>query len=102
MTQCIPAEKNKYTAQHAAFWRGGVFLYVPQGVEIEQPILSQIWIDAPGAAIFAHTLIIANETSSVRFVNVYTSDFEGKQAALLNDLKAAYDKHAHRGELRNW
>src|SRR5438874_12461031 len=84
MTTCVPVESNKYTALHAAFWSGGVFLYVPQGVEIEQPILSQIWIDAPGAATFAHTLIIADAMSSVRFVNEYNSDFEGEQSTLLN------------------
>jgi len=101
MTQCIPAEKNKYTAQHAAFWSGGVFLYVPQGVEIEQPILSQIWIDTPGAATFAHTLIIADATSSVRFVNEYNSDFEEEQSALLNDVVEVYAKNAARVEFSN-
>ncbi len=40
MTTCVPVESNKYTAMHAAFWSGGVFLYVPRGVEIEQPILA--------------------------------------------------------------
>ncbi len=101
MTQCIPAEKNKYTAQHAAFWSGGVFLYVPQGVEIEQPILSQIWIDAPASATFAHTLIIADATSSVRFVNEYNSDFEEEQSALLNDVVEVYAKNAARVEFSN-
>jgi FeS assembly protein SufB len=101
MTQCVPVESNKYTAQHAAFWSGGVFLYVPQGVEIEQPILSQIWIDAPGAAIFAHTLIIADAMSSVRFVNEYNSDFEGEQPTLLNDVVEVYAKNAARVEFSN-
>ncbi|MFL5693789.1 MAG: Fe-S cluster assembly protein SufD, partial [Ktedonobacteraceae bacterium] len=41
MTNCVPVESNKYTAMHAAFWSGGVFLYIPKGVEIEEPILSQ-------------------------------------------------------------
>ncbi len=48
MTDCIPVDSNKYTALHAAFWSGGIFLYVPQGVEIAAPILSQVWLDAPG------------------------------------------------------
>ena len=101
MTQCVPVESNKYTAQHAAFWSGGGFLYIPQGVEIEQPILSQIWIDAPGAAIFAHTLIIADAMSSVRFVNEYNSDFEGEQPTLLNDVVEVYAKNAARVEFSN-
>src|SRR6266704_4416929 len=94
MTQCIPAEKNKYTAQHAAFWSGGVFLYVPQGVEIEQPILSQIWIDAPASATFAHTLIIADELSSVRYVEEHNSAFDGDQPSLLDSVVEVYVKDA--------
>src|SRR5712692_3518451 len=33
MTKCVPVESNKYTALHAAFWSGGIFLYIPKGVE---------------------------------------------------------------------
>ncbi len=71
MTKCVPVESNKYTSLHAAFWSGGIFLYIPKGVEIEQPILSQIWIDSPASANFVHTLIVADEQSSVRFVAEY-------------------------------
>src|SRR6266571_3152152 len=35
MTTCVPVGSNKYTALHAAFWSGGVFLYIPRGIEIE-------------------------------------------------------------------
>jgi len=47
MTTCVPVNTSKYTALHAAFWSGGIFLYIPRGVEIEDPILAQIWIDSP-------------------------------------------------------
>ena len=83
MTTCVPVESNKYTALHAAFWSGGVFLYIPKGVEIEEPILAQIWLDVPASATFAHTLIIAEELSSVRYVNEYNSSFEGEQTCFL-------------------
>src|SRR5947209_1025124 len=108
MTNCVPVESNKYTAMHAAFWSGGVFLYIPKGVEIKEPILSQIWIDEPGSATFAHTLIIAEELSSVRFVNEYNSAFEhpaggaaNERASLLNDVVEVYAKNAARVEFSN-
>jgi len=75
MTECIPANSSKYTALHAAFWSGGFFLYVPQGVQIETPILAQVWLDAPSSAAFSHTLIVAEQESSVRFVEEYNSSF---------------------------
>ena len=90
MTDCIPVDSNKYTALHAAFWSGGIFLYVPQGVEIAAPILSQVWLDAPGSAFFSHTLIVADEMSSVRFVTEYSSGVEGEQATLLDDVVEVY------------
>ncbi|MFL5626327.1 MAG: Fe-S cluster assembly protein SufD, partial [Ktedonobacteraceae bacterium] len=101
MTNCVPVESNKYTAMHAAFWSGGTFLYIPKGVEIEEPILSQVWIDAPASATFAHTLIIAEEMSSVRFVNEYNSDFADEQPSLLNDVVEVYAKNAARVEFSN-
>ena len=101
MTNCVPVESNKYTAMHAAFWSGGVFLYIPKGVEIEEPILSQIWIDAPASATFAHTLIIAEEMSSVRFVNEYNSDFADERPSFLNDVVEVYARNAARVEFSN-
>ncbi|GAC1436351.1 MAG: Fe-S cluster assembly protein SufB [Ktedonobacteraceae bacterium] len=101
MTDCIPVDSNKYTALHAAFWSGGIFLYVPQGVEITAPILSQVWLDAPGSAFFSHTLIVADERSSVRFVTEYSSGVEGEQATLLDDVVEVYAKNAASVEFSN-
>ncbi len=96
MTKCVPVGSNKYTALHAAFWSGGIFLYIPKGVEIEQPILSQIWIDSPASATFAHTLIIAEEQSSVRFVAEYNS-----RPSFLNDVVEVYAQNEARVEFSN-
>ena len=94
MTKCVPVETSKYTAMNAAFWSGGIFLYVPKGVVIEQPILGQVWIDQPGAAIFGHTLVIADEMSSVRYVEEYNSDFAGETPSLFNGVVEVYTRSA--------
>ncbi|MGH2480903.1 MAG: SufB/SufD family protein, partial [Ktedonobacteraceae bacterium] len=101
MTDCVPVETDKYTALHAAFWSGGVFLYVPKGVEIEDPLLAQIWIDKAGSASFAHTLIVADELSSVRFVQELDSAVEGEQVSLLHSVVEVYAKSAARVEFSN-
>src|SRR6266550_3005984 len=101
MTKCVPVESNKYTSLHAAFWSGGIFLYIPKGVEIEQPILSQIWIDSPASANFVHTLIVADEQSSVRFVAEYNSAFEDEQPSILNDVVEIFAKNEARVEFSN-
>ena len=101
MTDCVPLETDKYTALHAAFWSGGIFLYVPKGVEIENPILTQVWIDEPASATFAHTLIIADELSNVRFVQELDSACAGERASLLHNVSEVYAKNAAHVEFSN-
>jgi Fe-S cluster assembly scaffold protein SufB len=101
MTNCVPVESNKYTALHAAFWSGGIFLYIPKGVDIEEPILAQIWIDSPSSATFAHTLIVADDESSVRYVEEYNSLFEDEQPSLLDGVVEVYVKSAAHVEFSN-
>src|SRR5258707_4536847 len=101
LAKCGPADTDKYTALHADFWIGGIFLYVPQGVEIVDPILTQIWVDQPGAATFAHTLIIADEQSSVRFVQELDSDGTDPRASLLTSVSEVFAKAAAHVEFSN-
>jgi Fe-S cluster assembly protein SufD len=101
MTTCVPVDASKYTALHAAFWSAGFFLYVPKEVEIENPILAQIWLDAASAGIFSHVLIIAEEQSSVRFVQEYVSNVPNGQASLLSDVVEVYAKNEARVEFSN-
>ncbi|HEU5379879.1 MAG TPA: SufD family Fe-S cluster assembly protein, partial [Ktedonobacteraceae bacterium] len=101
MTNCVPMESDKYTALHAAFWSGGVFLYVPKGVEIEDPILAQVWIDEASSASFTHILIIADEQSSVRFVQELNSACEGEQPSLLHGVVEVYTRSAAHVEFSN-
>jgi FeS assembly protein SufD len=101
MTNCVPVGSDKYTALHAAFWSGGVFLYVPKGVEIEAPILTKIWLDEPHAATFAHTLIIADEQSNVRFVQELASAEGSESSAFLHSIAEVYTKSAAHVEFSN-
>jgi Fe-S cluster assembly protein SufD len=101
MTTCVPVDASKYTALHAAFWSAGFFLYVPKEVEIENPVLAQVWLDAASAGIFSHTLIIAEEQSSVRFVQEYVSSVASGQPSLLSDVVEVYAKNEARVEFSN-
>ena len=101
MTNCVPVNSNKYTALHAAFWSGGFFLYVPQGVEIEAPMLAQVFLDTPEAASFSHTLIIAEPQTNIRFVEEYNSQIPAGQLALLSDVVEVFAKNEARVEFSN-
>ncbi len=101
MTNCIPASTSKYTALHAAFWSGGFFLYIPEGVEITAPLLAVVFTDTAHAAAFSHTLIIAEANSSVRFVEEYTSEVDGDVTALLSDVVEVIAGNEARVEFSN-
>jgi len=65
---------EKLLALHNAFFHGGSFLYVPQGVEIEAPILAYYWSMNCHEAIFPHTLLVVEDHAKVDFVDFYGSD----------------------------
>src|SRR5579871_1203565 len=64
----IPAHDNKFAALNSAVWSGGSFVYVPQGVEIDKPLQAYFRINAASMGQFERTLIIAEEGSSVHYV----------------------------------
>ncbi|HEX6938644.1 MAG TPA: Fe-S cluster assembly protein SufD [Longimicrobiales bacterium] len=77
-TEAVPAAAGKFAALNAALWTAGVFLYVPRGVRIEEPIRVARWIDEAGVAVFPRTLIIADEGSHVAYVDEFSSpDLDG-------------------------
>jgi Fe-S cluster assembly protein SufB len=75
----IPPGDNKFAALNSSVWSGGSFIYVPPGVHVEMPLQAYFRINAENAGQFERTLIIADEGSSVHYVEgcsapIYTSD----------------------------
>ncbi|CAN5356374.1 Fe-S cluster assembly protein SufD [soil metagenome] len=63
----------KFAALHEAFVRSGTFLYVPRGVEVELPLETFHWLHSENAAIFPHTLIVAEDLSKVTLLEHFRS-----------------------------
>ena len=75
----IPPGDNKFAALNSAVWSGGSFIYVPPGVHVDMPLQAYFRINAENAGQFERTLIIADEGSSVHYVEgcsapVYSTD----------------------------
>jgi Fe-S cluster assembly protein SufB len=75
----IPPGDNKFAALNSAAWSGGSFIYVPPGVHCEMPLQAYFRINSNNAGQFERTLIIADEGSSVHYVEgcsapVYSTD----------------------------
>lgn len=70
---CIKKDEHALTAMHASLWNGGVFLYVPKNVTIEAPVQALYYCEDAESVFSPHILIIAEEGSSVTYVDHYAS-----------------------------
>jgi Fe-S cluster assembly protein SufD len=69
----LPATFNKFAALNAALWTGGVFVYVPRGVRVAEPIRVARYISQSGSAVLPRTLIVADEGSQLGYVEEFGS-----------------------------
>ncbi|MEO6871191.1 MAG: Fe-S cluster assembly protein SufD [Chthoniobacterales bacterium] len=73
MNQPATLGSAKFAALHQALVRSGTFLYVPRGIEVELPLETFHWVHGENAAIFPHTLLVAEENSKVTLVEHFRS-----------------------------
>ncbi|MEC1376513.1 Fe-S cluster assembly protein SufD [Heyndrickxia oleronia] len=73
MKDAVKVDEHKLTALHAALVNGGVFLYIPKNVEVSEPIQTVYVHDHTEAPLFNHVLVVADDNSSVTYVENYIS-----------------------------
>jgi Fe-S cluster assembly protein SufB len=100
----IPAADNKFSALNSAVWSGGSFIYVPKGINVEIPLQAYFRINTENMGQFERTLIIADEGSSVHYIEgctapVYSSD--SLHSAVV-ELIAMKDAHIRYTTIQNW
>ncbi len=69
----VPPEDNKFAALNTAFWSGGSFVYVPEGVQVKVPLYAYFRINAANVGQFERTLIIAEKGSTVHYIEGCTA-----------------------------
>ncbi|MGI8608926.1 MAG: Fe-S cluster assembly protein SufD [Candidatus Dormibacteria bacterium] len=79
--EVVPAAAGKFAALNAGWWRGGVFVLVPRGVQAELPVWSTVAAgDRPGdglATVLPRTLVVVEEGGSLVFTDEYSSGTTG-------------------------
>lgn len=100
----IPSEDNKFAALNSAVWSGGSFVYVPKGVKVEIPLQAYFRINTENMGQFERTLIIADEGSSVHYIEgctapTYSSDSLHSAVVELIALKGAKIRYT---TIQNW
>ncbi|ARF16625.1 Fe-S cluster assembly protein SufD [Sporosarcina sp. P3] len=76
MTDGVKVDEHKLTALHAALINGGVFVYVPKNVVIEDPLQVLFVHSNEEASLFNHVVLVAEENSHVTYVESYLSTIE--------------------------
>src|SRR5438046_237393 len=90
MSQPTILGSAKFAALHQALVSSGTFLYVPRGVEIEQPIEIFHWLNGENASVFPHLLLVTDELAKVTVIEHFRSVNEHAPgfACGVNDLVA--------------
>src|SRR5256714_495255 len=73
MSQPAVLGSAKFAALHKALVSNGTFLFVPRGVEIEQPIEVFHWLRGEGVSVFPHLLLITDELAKVTVIEHFRS-----------------------------
>jgi Fe-S cluster assembly protein SufD len=103
MAQPQKLGSEKFAALHTAFVQDGAFIYVPRGVELPAPIVVTHVAQGAGAAVFPHTLVIAEDNAKVTVVDYFVSADAGAHFACgANDLYAAHGAHLTYVAAQHW
>ncbi|HKW59400.1 MAG TPA: Fe-S cluster assembly protein SufD [Candidatus Dormibacteraeota bacterium] len=70
----VHADRDRFTALHAAFFTGGTFLYVPDGVVVDQPIIGQHFSHEPNTSVLPHTLVVAGNGAKFDYLDEYIAE----------------------------
>jgi len=63
MERVVRWDENRLLAVHGAAWRSGLFVYVPEGVEVDEVIRTTTQMAEE--ARFSHTLVVAEDNATV-------------------------------------
>ncbi|MBD1380799.1 Fe-S cluster assembly protein SufD [Metabacillus arenae] len=80
MKDGVKVDEHRLTALHAALVNGGAFIYVPKNVEVEAPLQAVYVHENPETTLFNHVIVVAEDNSSVTYVENYISSVETEES----------------------
>ena len=88
---------EKFEALHVALLRSGVFLYIPDNVEIKEPFVAYNWAMADKGALFPHTLFVTGKHAKATLIEFH----EGTHTDTAHFVVANAHLHADDGAQPN-
>ncbi|MGC8986000.1 MAG: Fe-S cluster assembly protein SufB [Thermoplasmata archaeon] len=69
----VPVMDSKFSALNGAVWSGGSFIYVPENVRVDLPLMTYFRMNMMQEGQFEHTIIIAEKGSYVSYIEGCTA-----------------------------
>ena len=100
----VPYTDNFYSALNAAVFSDGSFCYIPKGVACPMELSTYFRINAAGTGQFERTLIVADEKSTVSYLEGCTAPMrdENQLHAAVVELVALEDATIKYSTVQNW
>lgn len=100
----VPATDNYYAALNAAVFSDGSFVYIPKGVRCPLELSTYFRINAQNTGQFERTLIIAEESSYVSYLEGCTAPMrdENQLHAAVVELVAMDNAQIKYSTIQNW
>ncbi|PJD92790.1 MAG: Fe-S cluster assembly protein SufB [Legionella sp.] len=100
----VPYRDNFYAALNSAVFSDGSFVYIPKGVRCPMELSTYFRINAASTGQFERTLIIADERSSVSYLEGCTAPMrdENQLHAAVVELVALDDAQIKYSTVQNW
>ncbi len=105
MGQIVRPDEGKFSAMSAAMAGSGVMVYVPRGVQVEEPLHSILWGPGSALAYFSHILVWLEEGSSLTYVHEAASPTESKGQTLhagIVEIHVGPEANLRFVELQSW
>ncbi len=100
----IPFNDNKFAALNTSVWSGGSFIYIPKNVNVAIPLQAYFRINASQMGQFERTLIIADENSSIYYVEACSAPRYSSQSlhSAVVEIIALQGANVRYTTIQNW
>jgi Fe-S cluster assembly protein SufD len=78
----VKASEGKFTALVHALAQDGIFLYVPKGVKVEQPLHSVLWGAGSKKAYLSHIIVVLEDGAEATYIHEAASPEEANQPSM--------------------
>ncbi len=104
LASVVPAGDNYFAALNSAVFSDGSFVYIPKGVRCPMDLSSYFRINAAGTGQFERTLIVADEGSTLSYMEGCTAPMrdENQLHAAVVEIVVLKDADVKYSTVQNW